>query len=171
MNTLEINACLKSVDGFIGTFPSDQLPKPRKRPYCFVANTDNSHGMGKHWIAFYFSPNQIEVYDTYGRDLMPQFKHYIGKQKYICNKKILQSVNSTVCGQHCIYFLYHRSRGKSLKQISGQFKDPLENDSFVRCWVKDKFQHCKSIKCKGYGQTCQSFLCQCDECPLPNFGV
>ena len=48
------------------------------------------------------------------------------------NKIQLQSVFSTVCGQYCIYFLYHRCRKRSMASIVNSFvNDKLHDDQLV----------------------------------------
>ena len=39
------------------------------------------------------------------------------------NKTQLQSAFSTVCGQYCIYFLYHRCRRRSMSSIVNSFEN------------------------------------------------
>lgn len=162
MNTHQINSCLQSTPTFYGTFASDDLSPliRKKRPFCFVANTDKKSGKGKHWVAFYVDKNCIEFYDTYGRDLLPCFKYFVRKRKYIYNKKRVQSFGSTVCGHHCIYFIYQRQRGQSMQKIVQIFtKNCLLNDSNVRDWVISKFADCSpKNNCKS-GQNCKSYNC------------
>ena len=48
------------------------------------------------------------------------------------NKIQLQSAFSTVCGQYCIYFLYHRCRKRPLSSIVNSFvNDKLHNNQLV----------------------------------------
>ena len=119
MDTLQINRCLKCVPILCGTFACDELSAliNKKRPFCFVANTDKKTGKGEHWTAFFMEKDCIEFYDTYGRDLLPCFKYFVGKRKYKYSKKRVQSYGSSVCGQHCIYFLYQRAKGQSMQKI------------------------------------------------------
>ena len=52
----------------------------------------------------------------------------------------LQSAFSTVCGQYCIYFLYHRCRKRSLSSIVNSFvNDKLCNDQLVYDFVRRKY--------------------------------
>ena len=57
-----------------------------------------------------------------------------------CNKIQLQSAFSTVCGQYCIYFLYHRCRKRSMSTIVNSFvNDKLRNDQLVYDFVRRKY--------------------------------
>ena len=58
MNSLEINAILGRRDyctknNFLGVFPNDHLPIPRRDLYnqFLVYNLNNSNQKGSHWIA------------------------------------------------------------------------------------------------------------------------
>ena len=163
MNTLQINSCLSSLRTFKGTFACDNLPKlNQKRPFSFVANTDKKSGPGKHWVAFYIGEQQIEYFDSFGRDLLPCFRKYIGSRNYIYNDKRLQSFLSTVCGHYCIFFIYHRTNGRPMKGIVARIRSSgtdLWRDQFVRQWVVKKYANCKAIKGANSVQTCQSFKC------------
>ena len=57
------------------------------------------------------------------------------------NKIQLQSAFSTVCGQYCIYFLYHRCRKRSMSTIVNSFvNDKLRNDQLVYDFVRRKYR-------------------------------
>ena len=57
------------------------------------------------------------------------------------NKIQLQSVFSTVCGQYCIYFLYHRCRKSSMSSIVNSFvNDELRNDQSVYDFVRGNYR-------------------------------
>ena len=57
------------------------------------------------------------------------------------NKIQLQSAFSTVCGQYCIYFLYHRCRKRSMSSIVNSFvNDKLHNDQLVYDFVRRKYR-------------------------------
>ena len=53
---------------------------------------------------------------------------------------VLQSSWSNVCGQYCIFYLYHKSRGYSMSKIVNLFTDDTSiNDRNVACYVKKHF--------------------------------
>ena len=57
------------------------------------------------------------------------------------NKIQLQSAFSTVCGQYCIYFLYHSCRKRSMSTIVNSFvNDKLRNDQLVYDFVIRKYR-------------------------------
>ena len=57
------------------------------------------------------------------------------------NKIQLQSAFSSVCGQYCIYFLYHRCSKRSMSSIINSFvNDKLRNDHLVHDFVRGKYR-------------------------------
>ena len=126
---------------FVGVFPRDLIPNNfTKYPACFVCNNDCSDSNGTHWLAIYYAnPNYCEFYDSfafnptfYGFDIAPTIQ----------NTHSLQSLHSSVCGQFCIHFLYHRSLGHSLNSIVSAFSshDKIWNDYQVAHFVKKMFK-------------------------------
>ena len=133
---LERNPDTKKIFG--GVFAADELPKTIDTfPYGFVANTDPSTEPGTHWVSFYFpSRDKGEFFDSYG--CPPEY--YGFKRMDTWNSRKLQSSWSEVCGQYCIFYLYHKSRGYSMSKIVNLFTgDTRLNDCKVACYVKKHF--------------------------------
>ena len=110
-----------------------------------MVNTDQMELHGTHWIAIYFN-EQIkgEFFDFYRKHPIHYNKHFldflninvIGLEH---NKIQLQSAFSTVCGQYCVYFLYHHCRKNSMSSIVNSFvNDKLRNDQLVYGFVRLK---------------------------------
>ena len=146
MNTNQIHEVLtklipKQVN-FLGVFAQNQIPlidSSFSFPLCFVSNTHPSGKPGEHWVAFYYnSPSALQFFDSYG--LPPSIYGFTHKPLRI-NTKSLQSIDSDVCGQYCIFYLYHRSRGKSLSQIFRSFstQDQAWNDNSVARFVSTHY--------------------------------
>jgi hypothetical protein len=137
---------------FLGVFPRDLIPKVASIlhfPASCVVNSDTSRKKGEHWIAFYYSNrNTCEFFDSYG--LQPAF-YNIHISPNVYNTQCLQSNQSTVCGQYCIYYLYHRSRYQSLHRILKYFTSNCKlNDIIVAKFTnkhlhsRKRFHRCKS---------------------------
>lgn len=146
MNTIEITKALRGVSAqSIGVYAADRIPKILSLPAAIVANIDTSDKRGSHWIALYIDKNAFGSYfDSYG--LPPISTHHLDRIKRNCkryqyNKKKLQSLDSRVCGEYCIMFLYHMCSGINLRGFSRIFsRDTRRNDKlaaeFYRVIVK-----------------------------------
>ena len=133
---------------FGSILPRDKLPtgKLRDFPRSYIVNTDSSQGPGKHWVAFYFeNERSAEFFDSYGYkplQLATEFETFLSRnaEHWIHNEKRLQGDFSTVCGQFCLLFLYHRCRGISMTDIIQMFsKDTDVNDVLVNEFVNSVY--------------------------------
>lgn len=129
---------------FQGVFASDQLPyRVADYPSAYIANVDPSELPGSHWVAMYFNEEgKAEFWDSYGQAPELYSKHFtdfLDRNSYymIRNRTVLQSLDSSVCGEYCIYYLIHRCRGFSMQTIVNRFsKKKRLNDSIVYEFVK-----------------------------------
>ena len=99
---------------------------------------------GTHWIAIYFNEQMKgEFFDSYGKHPIRYNKHFMNRNavEWEHNKIQLQSAFSTVCGQYCIYLLYHRCRKRTMSSIVNSFvNDKLRNDQLVYDFVRRKYR-------------------------------
>ena len=140
MNTAQIEACIRQ-DPYmkavcLGCFASDQLPAGGLQlPFGLVVNTDPSNKPGEHWVSCWVgSDGRGEYFDSYGGQARPVLRRFLDKNAPNGLAPVLshpvQGLLSTVCGQHCIYFLYKKSRGSDYSEIS---------DNDVNSFVESKF--------------------------------
>ena len=130
----------------IGVFPADRLPVVEKYPCAFIVNSDESDQPGTHWLAVYLTRDGgAEFVDSYG--LSPEtygerFYAFLRKHgsRLIHNEVRLQSFNTTVCGQHCLFYLLHCCRDISMRAITSTFTDDyLVNDVLVQDFIEEKY--------------------------------
>ena len=153
MNTFQLAQVLTkdpvTKESFSGVYACDQLSsiEINEYPKSFVVNTDPMDLPGTHWIAIYFNEQMKgEFFDSYGKQLIHYDKHFFdfmnrNTVEWQHNKIQLQSAFSTVCGQYCIYFLYHPFRKKSMSSIVSSFvNDKLRNDQLVYDFVRPKYR-------------------------------
>lgn len=148
MNTQQINL-VASIDPclrreFVGVFASDKLPNdlPQQPEVSIVCNTDPSWQAGRHWVAVHLAGETGEFFDSYGLPPTGVFEDFMNKQacQWVYSNKRLQGGFSTVCGQYCIFYLWHKCRGFSISDILGMFKDDYHtNDMFVNQFVSECF--------------------------------
>lgn len=159
MNTFEINACLKKIKHFAGTFPCNFIPSDFRIPTFFVVNTspwvENKSGQqGVHWVAIYIPVNKKAIYfDSFGipplqRDIV-SFLENNCHNGFKHNTQSLQSPQSGVCGVYCVDFINQISKGKGLREYLRDFKTDLDfNDNLVvervGCQSSTSLPHFKS---------------------------
>lgn len=147
MNTEQIRKVIKrdstTQRKFQGVFAENCLPQEIEfYPSGFIVNSDPDTKPGTHWLAFYFTtPEHGEFYDSFGRRpdfYSKKFVTFLNKnsQSWIYNKKELQSNITAVCGEHCIFYLMHRTRGVNMHSIVNLFSlDKQKNDQLVYKFV------------------------------------
>ena len=101
-----------------------------------MVNTDPMELLGTHWIAIYFNEQmKREFFHSHRKQpIQFNFLDFMNRNavEWQHNNIQLQSAFSTVCGQYCIYFLYHRCRKRSMSSIVNSFvNDKLRNDQLV----------------------------------------
>ena len=158
MNTKQIENILGQELGevFVGVFSRDNIPTHLPNKFAMVVNTHPSHKPGEHWVAFYVDRMEGEYFDSYGLPPPPDFERLLDKysvsQHY--NTHQLQDYFSFVCGQYCIYYLYHRYHGEGLGDICNRLRSCGDrNDSLVADFVAEKWD----IEEVNWGQTCGCF--------------
>ena len=142
MDSSELRRILRSDDSLaansFGVFPYDKLPKNQSG--FAICNLDNSTQAGSHWVAV-FNQRQtvIDVFDSYG-GIPKELADYTANLPVNYSSKVVQGALSTTCGQHCLYFGYHRTRGVPFSSIVASYADDGEaNDQMVCEFVQDTF--------------------------------
>ena len=133
---------------FAGVYASDQFSsiEINEDPTSLVVNTDPMELPGTHWIVIYINKQMKgEFFDSYEKHLIHYNKYFLdfmnrNAVEWEHNKIQLQSAFSTVCGQYCIYFLYHCFRRRPMSTTVNSFvNDKLYNDQLVYDFVRRKY--------------------------------
>lgn len=143
MDSVKIHQLLmKTIDSkkcsVAGVFPRDlvNIDNVQRFPACCIANIDDSHRPGQHWVAYYFrTPNEYEFFDSYG--FTPSHYGFTMNSPYLFNTIPFQSDFSNTCGHFCLYFLHSKNLGFSLPNILHSFS-PINlkwNDKLVKKFV------------------------------------
>lgn len=147
MNTNELKYAMSKMTGnnkiFKGVFASNQIPLTLIAPFGFIANNQRSDQPGEHWVAFFkgHKDGPLVFFDSYGLEAKTFSKNFerfttLGSN-LIQNKTPLQSINTDICGQYCLFFLYHSLVGESLYEILKKF--PITNCSSLNDTVVCNF--------------------------------
>ena len=129
---------------FQGVFSHNNLPACRSVG-LYIVNEQPSYEQGSHWVALHITPLKKKkniYFDSYGqKPVIKEFQAYTGKNVQY-NKKWLQHKLSPSCGQWCIYFVWRRSKGWKMKNITKPFnpKNPLVNDYAINYLVQKRFK-------------------------------
>ena len=132
---------------WLGVFARDQVPKldrSQRRPFALVVNTDPSDKPGTHWIAFFASAElnaaPLEMFDSYGLSPALHSFSYLAPRIYSSSVSY-QSLDSSVCGHYCLFFLFNRAHYVSYRNIEFMLRThihmPLNTspDSYVSRFV------------------------------------
>lgn len=116
MKASTIERLMRKEKQFKGVFPSDKI---KLKEGGAIVNTDSSKEPGSHWIGLYARGEILEYFDSYGLGpLMPDIIKFTKKFKQVIfNSVQVQDIESTLCGEYCIFFLKKRFKGESLSQI------------------------------------------------------
>lgn len=153
MDSIELNDLLqKIIDSkkcaVLGVFPRDLIPSFHsisRFPSCFIANTDDSHSPGEHWVAFYcLAPNEYEFFDSYGEH--PSVYNFPNFSLTYYNTRPIQHLNSNKCGHFSLFFLQARTSGSLFDYIIHSFShfDLRWNDKIVHKFLL-RFQKPKTF--------------------------
>lgn len=127
---------------FDGVFSYNTLKNIKEKPGLIICNTDPSYKPGEHWVLFFFdSEDSVDFYDSLGKDISyygDEFLKFIlrfAKNITQCEKRT-QPINSSLCGQYCLYYAYLKCSKKwNMEKIVNSMTLP-EN---VFNFVKNKF--------------------------------
>jgi len=152
-----------------GVIPCDMLNNLRiyKYPVCLIVNSDPSEKSGEHWLAIFIKnkSSPVEFYDSYGLGAGFYGSYFTNfatrlQRKIQENIQQLQSMNSNVCGNYALYFIYKRLLGHLPMSLYCNFSnDYKRNDEIVSKFLKFKcylFQN-NSQKCLQIVQNCTPF--------------
>ena len=132
---------------WLGVFAHDQVPKldrSQRRPFALVVNTDPSDKPGKHWLAF-FAPAEptaapLEMFDSYGFSPSMHSLAHVAPRIY-SSSVTYQSLDSSVCGHYCLFFLFNRAHGVSYRSVEHMLRSHMHfpphstPDSYVSRFV------------------------------------
>ena len=131
---------------FVGVYARDELPAfLPPYPATLICNTDPGYSQGEHWVCVYFDPNgHADYYDPLGLPpLYKEWETYLDRHSacWSYNTHTVQSILSSACGYHVIYYLLWRCRGRSTQDILKTFKakDVWSNDAKVVAFVNDYY--------------------------------
>jgi hypothetical protein len=131
MSDLQIEKQFKGENRFGGVYNKDDL-NVLDNNKCYIFNMDKKSGSGTHWICISnISPNYVYYFDSYGEpspDHLVELMHHTHKN-IIYNTKQLQNLQSSSCGEWCVFFLKQILKGKKPQEILNYFSsNPTDSE-------------------------------------------
>lgn len=100
----------------------------------YVINTDVTDGPGKHWCIGYLNGPRAEFFDSYGQppEMYGLNRLFPDNCTVRFNTRMVQALDAMTCGNHCLFFAYHRCRGRSMDAIVSLYRNNFRwNDKMV----------------------------------------
>ncbi len=133
----------------VGVYSADMLPN-MEFPGSYVVSIDNYGHPGQHWVAFFSYDDKLDCFDSFGAHPASYNKHIEKWSEQVYNvlqNQELQSRDTTVCGQYCMFFITLRSYGYRYEDVMSAFsKDHLYNDKLVQKFVNKFFDLRTSLR-------------------------
>ena len=128
---------------FYGVYAADELPYYLPPQTLAIVNCCNVNQKGMHWLAINTSEDTLEFFDSFGYapNMYGLDKKLPEASVVTYNSKQLQSYNSSVCGQYCLYYCYFKVRGYKMNDIISIFSNDYDNnDMYVYETVKKLYK-------------------------------
>ena len=126
LSSSDISEWMKGDANFLGVFALNNLPSvgvpARPKEIKIIVNTDTDNLPGTHWIAVIrHCDGHAEIFDSFG--LYPPARIQLWCNKYCTrwtyNTKMIQALDSTLCGAYCCLFLLSREKFSTLDACVG----------------------------------------------------
>lgn len=143
-------------------FACDQLPKLpiEERPIALVINTDPSYRSGQHWLSIYIDKFGVgSFFDSFGNP--PDYSYFSESINAFLQRNCtttqhsarqVQDVCTAVCGQHCVFFLYHMDKGQTYDEVMKKYSNNLSKNDVLVCKFVKKLR--PSVVCRKSSFTC-----------------
>ena len=175
LSTRQIATCLRNGlcphTRCLGVFPADYSPAiddddDKVHHVAWVMNTAPSDHPGMHWVAYYHnssSRRKPEFFDSVG--LAPD-TYGLPSGEMVAPREGLQSLDSNVCGQYCVFYLCQRSRGLSPSQVISVLKslsstNVNERERLLIDYCAALSRRSMHSSCSDCNQCCTSPRCFC----------
>lgn len=157
MNTFQLWYALSgnpvTADQFDGVYSADTIGDvPNAR--LIICNTDIASKPGSHWVVFYRNGDDLEFFDSLGKPIdvyHSRFKEFVQASGVKNVRTVvpyrIQPIDSSLCGEYCLYYAYARMKGEAAKEIirhvpSAQTLNVFIGNIFT---VYSQYNRCKHI--------------------------
>jgi hypothetical protein len=131
------------IPNFVGVFQKDELPKKKMSGNYIVNLQSTTDGNGTHYCALKIYDNGRALwFDPFGFENPKEVDVFVGG-KIPYSDKVIQNINTSICGYYCLYFLYYMSKNKTKNYLDtyedflNKFSDnPLKNRKLLEKYFK-----------------------------------
>ena len=141
---------------FLGVFSKNTLPKLVVEGQAFIANTQHSSRVGRHWVSFWYSKDRVlyaldplaKPIRSYGQEFADFIDGLKPKRVIELKTAVQDEKKSELCGYFNILFLHYLVRNHSIYYVLFFIlRKPIsDNDSIVRKFIREKFGYKRKIK-------------------------
>ena len=159
MNSRQISTSLNNSSIFRGVFPRDYFLMEQLTDGIYIVNTHPSDYPGEHWFAVECDDRNAFIFDSYGEispvgtqseDIMSHIARFCSNIRM--NTSTYQSLNTNVCGDYCLFYVFARANGFRLSEIDfalQYFPSSHIRDHVIRHFISNNFSH--TLPNTGYG--------------------
>lgn len=146
----ELHWLLSANPYFKGVYPLDKLPNLQNLPAALVVNTDIAALPGRHWVALWLDREGSGiVFDSFGVssmfDQINSFMETNTTKGWNVSHHVLQSNDTTVCGDYAVLFLHLMSKKIPFCSFLNLFNDDkIYNDMLVKSLIQPFESHIRS---------------------------
>ena len=144
LSNFDIEDYYKGVKQFGGVYSRNQLPKKMQNK-CYIINMQAStDGNGTHWVAVMnVHPQETVYFNSMGQDDAPldieKFMKHKNNKKIVRNVHDLQALETSSCGQFCIYFINNALLGRTFDETVHDFtNNPVINEHLLKLYFGDE---------------------------------
>ena len=130
LSNFDIDSIAKSLDIKIdGIFMKNEMNFERQNGN-YIINLDDTGNDGTHWTSLIIKKNVSFYYDSYGCPPPEQIIEFCkrGKKQHLYyNTRVIQDLESELCGFYCLAFLKYVNNCKDLLKSSNDFSNMFDN--------------------------------------------
>ena len=141
---------------FDGIYSIDTLKNIKEKPELIICNTDPSDKPGEHWVLFFFdNDGSVDFYNSLGRDINFYGSEFLDFVMKFATKNLkqcmvrTQPINSSLCGQYCLYYALAKCLSYSMKKIVSSM---ISSEDILN-FVNENF-YCGNDYCSPLLQKC-----------------
>jgi hypothetical protein len=153
LSNFDIDSIAKSLDiNLNGIFMKNEMNFERQNGN-YIINLDDRGNNGTHWTVLIVEKNQAYYFDSYGCPPPEQIIEFCKRPKthLYYNTRVIQDIESELCGFFCIAFLKYVNNSQDLLKSSNDYSNMFDNtesdlNGFLLKGYLNKYNLSKNMK-------------------------